>query len=43
MSFQTIPQTFVIDLNGDIVYAHNGYKPGDEYDLEDVLKELAGK
>ena len=43
LNFQTIPQTFVVNLQGEIVYSHNGYKPGDEYDLEDVLKELSGK
>lgn len=43
LNFQTIPQTFVVDTEGNIVYSHNGYKPGDEYDLEDKLAELAGK
>jgi peroxiredoxin len=43
MNFQTIPQTFVVDQNGDIVYSHSGYVPGDEYELEDKLKKLAGK
>ena len=41
MNFQTIPQTFVVNMEGEIVYSHNGYKPGDEYDLEDVLIELS--
>lgn len=41
MNFQTIPQTFVIDSEGKVVYDHNGYKPGDEWELEDVIKELA--
>ena len=43
LNFQTIPQTFVVDTEGNIVYSHNGYKPGDEYELEDKLAELAGK
>ena len=43
LNFQTIPQTFVLDKDGSIVYNHNGYVPGDEYELEDKLKELAGK
>jgi len=43
LNFQPIPQTFVVDLEGNIVYNHNGYKPGDEYELEEVLAELAGK
>ncbi len=43
LNFQTIPQTFLIDQNGNIVYSHNGYNPGDEYELEDKIKKLAGK
>ncbi len=42
-NFQTIPQTFLVDQNGYIVYHHNGYVPGDEYELEDKIKALAGK
>ena len=43
LNFQAIPQTFVLDQEGKIVYSHSGYKPGDEEDLGDLLKELAGK
>ncbi len=43
MNVQSIPHTFVVDQNGNIVYNHTGYSPGDEYDLEDKLKKLAGK
>ncbi len=43
LNFQTVPQTFVIDQNGQIVYAHSGYVPGDEYELEDTIKELVEK
>ncbi len=42
-NFQTIPQTFLLDQKGNIVYHHNGYVPGDEYELEDKIKALAGK
>lgn len=42
-NFQTIPQTFLVDQEGKIVYHHNGYVPGDEYELEDKIKELAKK
>ena len=35
------PVTFLIDQNGKIVYTHTGYVEGDEYDLEDHIKELA--
>ncbi len=41
LNFQTIPQTFVVDTEGNIVYTHNGYKPGDEYELEEVLEGLS--
>ena len=43
LNFQTVPQTFVLDATGAISYSHSGYLPGDEYELEDVLKELAEK
>lgn len=42
-NFQTIPQTFLVDQEGNIVYTHSGYVPGDEYGLEDKIKKLAGK
>lgn len=43
LGFQAIPQTFVIDHEGTIVYQHEGYTPGDEYELEKFLKTLANK
>ncbi len=43
LDFQTVPQTFVLDKNGKIVYDHSGYTPGDEYELEDKIKALANK
>lgn len=43
LNFQTVPQTFIIDQNGEIVYAHSGYVPGDEYELEDKIKALSEK
>ena len=41
--FQTIPQTFLLDQKGNIVYHHNGYVAGDELELENKIKALAGK
>lgn len=38
LNFQTIPQTFVVDKQGNIIYSHNGYTPGDELELEENLK-----
>jgi len=43
LNFQAIPQTFVIDQEGNIVYQHEGYTPGDEYELEKLIKKLSGK
>jgi cytochrome c biogenesis protein CcmG, thiol:disulfide interchange protein DsbE len=43
LNFQTIPQTFLLDKNKNIVYSHNGYVAGDEYELEDQIKKVAGK
>ena len=40
LNFQTIPQTFLVDGEGNIVYTHNGYNPGDEYELEDKIAAL---
>ena len=40
LNFQAIPQTFLLDQNGQIVYVHQGYAPGDEYELEDHIREL---
>lgn len=43
LNFQTIPQTFLVDATGNVIYAHSGYVPGDEYELEKKIKEAAGK
>ncbi len=40
MNFQTVPYTVLIDQRGKIVYTHSGYVEGDEYILEDHIKEL---
>lgn len=40
LNFQTIPQTFLLDQNGEIVYAHNGYNSGDELELEKKIAAL---
>ncbi len=41
LNFRVVPQTYVIDENGVIVYEHTGYVPGDEYELEKKLAELS--
>ncbi|MCB0549024.1 MAG: TlpA family protein disulfide reductase [Phaeodactylibacter sp.] len=40
LNFQTIPQTFLLDQQGNIVFTHSGYVPGDEYELEEKIKAL---
>ena len=40
LNFQAIPQTFVVNLKGEIVYEHSGYQPGDEYELEEFIASL---
>lgn len=41
MGFQTIPQTYLLDKDGKIVYTHSGYAPGDEYELEEKVAAIA--
>ncbi|MBA2407219.1 MAG: TlpA family protein disulfide reductase [Chitinophagales bacterium] len=41
LSFQNVPYTIVADRSGNISYIHNGYVEGDEFELEEKLKELA--
>ncbi len=41
MNVANPPVTFLIDQKGNIVYTHTGYVEGDEYDLEDHIKELS--
>ena len=43
LNFQTVPQTFLLDAKGEIVYTHSGYTSGDEYELEDEIKKITGK
>ena len=43
LNFQAVPYTMVIDTEGNIVYRHDGYVEGDEYELEELLKKLSEK
>lgn len=40
MGVNNIPHTFLVDGNGKIVYSHNNYSPGDEYELYDKILEI---
>lgn len=43
LNFQAPPYSLIIDKDGNIVDTHAGYVDGDEFLLEEKLKELAGK
>ena len=43
LGIQGVPYTIVLDKKGNIVYEHNGYKAGDETELENKIKEYAEK
>ena len=36
----SIPRTFIINENGEIVYRHEGYSQGDEHELETELRKI---
>lgn len=40
MNVNSIPFLYIIDKEGNIVYAHNGYTPGSELEILEVLKKL---
>lgn len=40
MGVNNVPHTFLIDTNGNIVYSHNNYAPGDEDKLYEEIKKL---
>ncbi|MFA7379642.1 MAG: TlpA disulfide reductase family protein [Bacteroidia bacterium] len=39
----SVPYTILLDKTGNIVYTHNGYVEGDEFELEKKIKEIAKK
>ena len=43
LNFPSVPQTFLLNKEGKIVYTHSGYIPGDEEELEKHIKEVASK
>jgi peroxiredoxin len=40
MGVATIPQTYLINGAGEIIYDHNGYAPGDEEEIGELLEEM---
>jgi peroxiredoxin len=39
----SIPYVVVLDADGNIRYRHTGYRPGDENELEKIVRELLGE
>ena len=40
---QNVPFSVLLDKKGNVVYTHNGYKEGDEIELQKQVAELAAK
>ena len=40
MGVNNVPHTFLVDKNGNIVYSHNNFAPGDEDELYEELLKL---
>ena len=43
MGVNNVPHTFLINKNGEIVYSHNNYAPGDEETLYEEILKLAAE
>ena len=43
LNVSSIPRTFIVNGNGEIVYKHEGYTQGDEYELEAELRKIIYK
>lgn len=43
MGVNNVPHTFLIDTEGNIVYSHNNYAPGDEETLYEEILKLTNK
>ena len=41
LNVQNVPHTFVVDGEGNVVWSHNNYADGDEYELHEELLKLA--
>lgn len=41
LSVNSIPHTFLVDGNGNIVWQHNSYNPGDEDELFHLIQKLS--
>lgn len=43
MNVNTVPHTFVLNGENQVVWSHNAYAPGDEEHLYEIVKESSGK
>ncbi len=41
MNVNNVPHTFVVDRDGKVVWSHNNYADGDEYELQEELLKLS--
>lgn len=41
LNFQAVPYSIMVNQKGEIIYRHDGYKEGDEYELEKIIAQLA--
>ncbi len=41
MSVNTVPHTFLVDGQGNVVWQHNSYNPGDEDELLELTKKVS--
>ncbi len=41
LGVNNVPHTFLVDGNGQIVWQHNSYSEGDEYELFELVQKLA--
>ena len=43
MGVNNVPHTFLVNTDGEIIYSHNNYAPGDEEKLYQEILKLTGK
>jgi peroxiredoxin len=43
LHFFSIPQTYIVNAKGEIIYEHSGYSAGTELEMEEVLEKLVSK
>lgn len=41
LNVNTVPHTFLLNSQGNIVWQHNGYTPGEEEDLYELVQKVA--